>query len=113
MTQGLAWGETAGLGIVGVAERMRPAQLGSGDRMLRPPTGYPMDTTAPARPRLGPFLWPLLSPGFAGCEGATDRRQRMGELRRGDRTLRKINMVSGERSSLHRSIDRAILKVDR
>ena len=41
--------------MLGVAERMRPAQLNAGDRMLRPPTGYPMDTTASARPRLRPF----------------------------------------------------------
>jgi hypothetical protein len=33
-------------------------------------------------------------------------------VRRGDRTLRNINMVSGERPSLHRGIYRAIPKVD-
>jgi hypothetical protein len=34
--------------------------------MLRPPTGYPMDTTASARPRLGPFLWAAGESGIAG-----------------------------------------------
>jgi hypothetical protein len=61
------------LSILGVAERMRPAQLGVGDRMLRPPAGYPMDTTASTRPRLGPFLWPLVSPEFADCQVPPNR----------------------------------------
>jgi hypothetical protein len=42
----------------------------------------------------------------------TDRRQRTGESGAVIGTLRKINMVSGERPSLHRSIYRAIPKVD-
>ena len=58
--------DTARLGIVAVAERMRPQQLGAGDRMLRPPTGLSDGYNGLNPPPVGAVS---LASGEAGIRG--------------------------------------------